>query len=645
MITIENEAGGAPRASDAGRSSANQWWWVAVLGLGLTVFSAKLLFIAAYGTDVPYWDQWDGEGAQLIRPFVGGGNWWSALLRPHDEHHILGTRLLTVGLLAVNGQWDPLLEMVAGALISACGLATLLYLGRELQPIRRWVWAGVLILAGVLPYGWEDTLWGFQSQVYLVVSGGILVLTMASEAKGAWIWGVATLGALAVGFSMAGGFLLAAPFAIMAVLCWITQSCGREQALCWAASASLLAAVAWWTRNPVPGNEILKAPDYPTFASVATTYLAWPLSPGWLWFIPMMGPIFALAVRRWRSRSGPPLETFAIVLGTWGAAFALVLAWGRGGQFPIGTDPPSRYLDMLILIPVANVLALLLLWRNAEEGWRGRILNASGWAWMAAVIACLGMTGFGGHAKPMIDRLTDPSLSARTLTRALRAGTGASLQNVAPETRTYPNASVLWGLLQDPAIKKVLPASLQSPLASAWQDVAGDPRGVIIDGPGVPVVGPSYSSFADHRPNRVETVHTESFETSSGGVIFEVYVSPMAEGTIELRATNGSWRRSWRLEEFTPGRWVTVTQILPRCSVILQVTTESPWGGVAVTPPRWISRGSVLVRRLLEMSRGLVVAGAVVLMLGLGFSSGDGPANSLSTPDDGIPLGRDDVLQ
>jgi hypothetical protein len=607
---------------------------VAVAGLGLTVFAAKLMMIAACGSDVPFWDQWDAEAAQLIRPFVGGGDWWSALLRPHNEHHILGTRLLTVGLLAVNGQWDPLLEMAAGAFISAAGIATLLSLGRGLQPTARWVWAGVLSLAGVLPFGWENTLCGFQNQIYLVVLGGISVLAMASDSKGAGVWAVATVAALATGFSMAGGFLLAAPFVILAVLGWISRPRRQTPALRWMASAVLLAAAAWWTRNPVPEHDVLRVPDYPSFAGASTTYLAWPLSPGWLWFIPMMCPVFALVVRRWRCRAGPSLETFALVLCTWGVAIAVVLAWSRGGQYPIGTEAPSRYLDMLILVPVANALALLLLWQYPGERRNGLMLNAAGLAWMAAMVAGLGMIGFGGHAGAMIGRLSDPTLGARTLTRALRAGNGAILQNARPEALTYPDATMLWNLLQDSAIGRVLPASLQPPLAFAWRNAAGDLRGEMIDGPGIPVAGPLYSSFVGHGPHRVETVRTEPFETPSGGVIFDVYVSLEVRGTIELIATDNSWRRAWRLEEFAPSSWEAVTEMLPRCPVFLKVTTESSWGGVVVTPPRWIAHGSALVRQLLGMSRALVVVGAVVMVLGLGFSTGNGSRTAVLPPAD-----------
>ena len=621
---MENAAPGPCRAPESGQSDASRWWWVAVVGFGLTVFAAKLVLIAAYGTDVPYWDQWNAEAAMLVRPFVGGGDWWSMVFQPHNEHHIVGTRLLTVGLLAVNGQWDPLMEMVAGALISAASMSVLLWSGRGLQPTARWLWAGILSLAGMLPFGWENTLCGFQSQVYLVVFGGILALAMAANGKGGGVWAMATAAALAAGFSMAGGFLLAGPFVILAVLCLISRPRQQTPALRWMASAVLLAAVAWWTRNPVPEHDVLRTADYPSFAGAATTNLAWPLSPGWLWFIPMMCPVLALAVRRWRCRAGPPLETLALILCAWGVAMAVVLAWSRGGQYPVGTDAPSRYLDMLILVPVANALALLLLWQDAGEKQGGRMLNAAGLAWMAAMVAGLGVAGFGGHAKPLIDRMSDPTLGARTLTRALRAGNGAILKDARPEALTYPDATVLWSLLQDPSIGRVLPASLQPPLASAWRNADGDLRGVMIDGPGIPVAGPVYSSFVGRGPHRVETVRTESFSVSSGGVVFDVFVSPGAGGTIELTAADNSWSRTWRLERFTALSWGAVTQMLPRRQVFLKVTTESPWGGVFVTSPRWIAHGSALVRQLLGMSGALVVMGAVLMTLGMGFSTGNG---------------------
>jgi len=180
---------------------------MAVAGFGLMVFAAKLVLIAAYGTDVPYWDQWMPR-RPCWSAFVGGGDWWSMVFRPHNEHHIVGTRLLTVDcwLSMVNGTANgdgrrsahQRCEHVSFAVVGT-GAATdrALALGGHSQPGRDVAfWLGEHVVR-------------FQSQVYLVVFGGILALAMAANGKGGGVWAMATAAALAAGFSMAGGFLLA----------------------------------------------------------------------------------------------------------------------------------------------------------------------------------------------------------------------------------------------------------------------------------------------------------------------------------------------------------------------------------------------------------------------------------------------------
>jgi len=607
--------------SEAERTPACGWWWMAVVGLGVTVFAARLVLIATYGTDVPFWDQWGAEAVQLIQPYIKGGDWWSALFRAHNEHHIVSTRLLAAGLFALNGQWDPLLEMVSGSIICAVNMAVLLSLGRGLNPVSRWIWAGVLTLAGTLPYGWENTLFGFQTQVYFVMLGGIVALALATKPERTDRWAIATLAALFSGFSMAGGFLLAAPFAAIAVFSVLSQPLRLAVAARWMASAFLLILVAWLTQHPVPQHERLHVHDYESFAAVAATYIAWPLSPGWLWFIPMLSPVLVLSALRWRSGTSTPLENFTVGLCIWGIAIAGVLAWSRGGQFSIGSDAPSRYLDMLVVVPLSNMLALALLWQRLRKKRIEIAAQVLGWGWIGAVVAGLCVSGFGGHADYFLLRRSDPTAGARILTRAVSSADVAVLQSARPEDRTYFDVSVLWELLQDQTLAKVLPASLQRPLTSKWYGSNGEPPTAVFDGAGVPVSWPMYSSFVGRGPHRTETVRTEPFSVVTGGVVFDVYASPAVAGSIRLASVNGSWSREWRLDEFTPSHWSATTQMLPSCPVVLEITTGSSWGGVVVSAPRWIAPWSATVRTLLGISHGLVVFGAVIFALGMGLSS------------------------
>ena len=44
----------------------------AIAGCLLAIAGAKIWLIAAYGSAIPFWDQWDAEWARLFRPYLAG---------------------------------------------------------------------------------------------------------------------------------------------------------------------------------------------------------------------------------------------------------------------------------------------------------------------------------------------------------------------------------------------------------------------------------------------------------------------------------------------------------------------------------------------------------------------------------------------
>ena len=80
---------------------------------------ARWWLIGRFGTDLPYLDQWDAEARFLYKPYfedsLAPGAWFAA----HNEHRIFFSRLLGLGLLLVNGQWDARLQMVVNAALYA----------------------------------------------------------------------------------------------------------------------------------------------------------------------------------------------------------------------------------------------------------------------------------------------------------------------------------------------------------------------------------------------------------------------------------------------------------------------------------------------------------------------------------------------
>ena len=169
------------------------------------LFGIKLWLIGTYGNATPYWDQWDAEAVNLYKPFLEGTLCWTDLFAPHNEHRIFTTRLLALALLTINGIWNPLLQMVVNAALHIVALVlgiTLMtrVIGRNHLPA---LLVFSLILFGV-PYAWENTLAGFQSQFYFVLLFSIVVFVAHRNPRSTFCSLVGRRGLCGLCFSFSG---------------------------------------------------------------------------------------------------------------------------------------------------------------------------------------------------------------------------------------------------------------------------------------------------------------------------------------------------------------------------------------------------------------------------------------------------------
>ena len=79
------------------------------------VLGARWAIVDRYTIDLPEWDQWDAEGTMLLAPWYQGHLTFGALFIPHNEHRVVLTKLVNLGLTAANGQWDQRLEAAVNA--------------------------------------------------------------------------------------------------------------------------------------------------------------------------------------------------------------------------------------------------------------------------------------------------------------------------------------------------------------------------------------------------------------------------------------------------------------------------------------------------------------------------------------------------
>ncbi len=367
----------------------------------LIVAGANWAVFARYGSDLPYWDQWDAEGLHTLVPWFGHDGFVSHLFQPHNEHRVVLTKLQNLAAVLVAGQWDARVECLFNALLHGAIAAGLW------MTIRRWVTrvgsAACYVLSAALfalPFSTDNLLLGFDSQQYWLVALALAALALVPFARPwthAWCLGVSAA-VLALG-SMASGFIAAV--VVLAVLIWkylLRQLAVRD------AVPSLLAmcavvAVGWFTRGEVPQHASLKAAGASEFALSFLRSLEWPLRgadwAGFLIWLPwsIVAAIAVLGgIDRTRRREVSQAELCMVALGAWVLLQIAATAYARGA----GAEyPPSRYLDTLIFGVAVNAFAVVWLLFSAPVRHKTPLrfvgILATALAWTTATV--LGVAG------------------------------------------------------------------------------------------------------------------------------------------------------------------------------------------------------------------------------------------------------------
>ncbi len=425
-----------------------------LLAAGL-VLVAQLVLVAVAGTDIPFHDQWDVEGRGLYPAMREGGASVAAAFAPHNEHRIVWTHLLNRGLFAANGQWDPLVQLVAGAglhaVVAGC-LAWFLTVGLG----ARFVWlvgAGVTLLSLPLA-GWHNALWGFQSQVYFAVGFAVIGFGLLTSRE--TTLGTTLAGWLAVAASLlAMGPGLLVPVALAGLWLWRR----REGTATWLqlVPAGALVLVAWALHTPVEAHDALRPASPINFLEALGRLLAWPHT-GQPWAAWVMNlPVAVVLGRRWltkRTQGGG--EDFVLLVAGWGWLVAAGAAWSRGGSEEFAAGVPSRYADFLLLLPLANFWSAVVLAREASR--RGRWLAG---AWAVFVFAgWLGLSAevWRGIVQP---RARDREAPARLVRDFQMTGNSAVFAGQPRLLVPHPNPESVRAVLTDLRLQGALPPSLQ----------------------------------------------------------------------------------------------------------------------------------------------------------------------------------------
>ena len=339
------------------------------IGFALCLFTfiagVRWAIFDRYGMTLPEWDQWDAEGRMLLAPWFNQDHFLTALFTPHNEHRVVLTKLLNLGLTLANGHWDQQLEATVNALLPASIAVAFYLLARRHLP-RRWL-AALGVFLGVIfafPFAWQNVLGGFHSQQFFLVGlalVAIALLPFSAPFSGRWWIGAAA--ALLGLFSMASGFFGAVVVIGLLGVQYFRQERTLRSAWPTLAVCATITAIGWFTRRDFAPHASLKAQNVHDFVFTIIRSLQWP-APMSAWFALILWLPWTWLVTRVVFAARPLTGTsrafgyFILGLGVWVWLQLVATGYARGAG---GPPPASRYIDTLVFGLVANALALIWL--------------------------------------------------------------------------------------------------------------------------------------------------------------------------------------------------------------------------------------------------------------------------------------------
>ncbi len=598
--------------------------WLYFAGLFWIILAAKLWLIGQFGNSTPYWDQWNGEASLFLVPYLEHHLQLASLFDGHCEHRIFFSRVLAIGLLKLNGLWDPKLEMVVQAFIHVACI--LLFIGLCRQALASYAARLALGLFTtaifVIPFGWENTLWGFQSQMCFVSLWGLIGIGCCwryrTLSPGWWL-GIASCGLGLI--SMASG--LFAP----AVICGlhIVRAAQNRSDWCRQFLGSLvlitIVIAGFLLVCHVPAHDGLKAHSVGQFLAALLKIASWPTAIPWL--APLFqAPVFLLLFwALWQRRPAADPAWLLISLGLWGEAQSLAIAYGRA----VGSYA-SRYADNFTLTLCINCACLLYLFITLN-GRPKKALVILGLWWFGVVSGSLVYVSITRLPAEIAHKRSE-ILTQENNVRAFLFTHDLAAFKARPFLQLpFPDPALLAAFLNHPVLRDILPTNLRDPLIPAH--IATNPSGSF---------GPE-----DYSPE----ITGRSYETILGS--YNSITGNAATGTIEFNYPAGG-RTSW-LKMFVAGNpqapGMSLTLIDERGSVraitpatdaghvwqsavfhrpdgpfTLRIQDKNPAAWLAFTLPREVGPASLASNFLQRIALWLVPLGIALVCLAIRLDPG-----------------------
>ena len=584
------------------------------LGLFLAILGGKFLLIQSHGSDVPHWDQWDIEGERLIKPWVEGDLTIGSLFAPHNEHRPFFTRVWALGLFVLNGQWDARLEAVANAFLHAAAALLLLYLlGPHFRGWLKPAFLLLLVLLFALPFNWENTVRGFQSQFPFLLLFTLVhlhgSLTRPPLRPG---WWASQLSGLATLFCMGSGAVSALVILILLGFRAMVQRSGKRSDLVTAAASVLILILGILLRIPAPWHDRLRPDSIMGWLHSLFSLLAWP-TPFFPLALILLAPLLLVAWQTVRNPRETPGLLFILGLGLWAWIQAAGLAFARGG---VSLGYSSRYSDLLAVGVIASAAALALLLPRSPKGlqWRSQTsLLALGWA--VIIVSGLIHRSFWSDRRHQDELLRSHPAQITHIRNFIATGDPQTLRDKPMLRIPYPDPDRLAGFLNDPTIRSILPVSIAPPIPLVTDTFATHgfiPNGVPPETHAKPL-DPAMGSFTDKGVRQEGYFRSQPIDPDLPMLRMTIAGTfPLDEEHLTLIATESA-RIVEPLISKTPGvRFMNLNTFRPDGFFVLSVADRNPDTWIAISNPVAMGFYSWIAMKLTKLGFEFLLIGLVL---------------------------------
>jgi len=585
------------------------------LGVTLLLFVlialARLIPLQYFGSDIPYWDQWDGEGLALLLPFQNGElHWRTLLLLPHNEHRVFLTRLTTLTLfLANNRQWDNLVSICFNALFYAAALALFLRrLTLELPWQKYLPLFALTTLVACLPFCSENFLTGFQSSFYYMIALTITGVWLASAYRLTYTR-IVCLALITFGciFSMASGAFSPLVFLFSAALRgWRERNERGRLILLGAILAPLCVAAIIWVPT-IAGHQPLRSQNISEFIRAGAVTLVWPFPGNWWWMILLWAPYAWACLQVLRQRLADPVGIAAFSLGAWVILQAAAMSYARGHE---ASEVPGRYTDILVFgLLVNSYFAIRYYWETPERS-RLAVLGISS-------LLTLYTAALFNRTKESWDFMAAHAalshIQIDNVRHFLKTGDLAELRRQPLFHIPYPDPNVLAPMLENPAVRDILPPSVRPPI-SLQSNASFVANGYFPTTPGTdwPVLG----SYSPINGNQVVGQFRETLKTRFPYLNFDIAGYPNHPSMkLSLVSTDPPREEAALLPRDPRESWFRVALPTPAAEFALEADDSDPTSWFAFSEPVEVGRLSFWVPNLLSRVTLIFVTYDFVLAL------------------------------